>query len=59
VPHTANNPSLLVKPKGEICAVCHTEQRVAKGLHAATVTKGMVCTDCHNPHGGSNRYFLR
>jgi predicted CXXCH cytochrome family protein len=59
VPHTSSNPSLLVKPRGEICAVCHTESRVAKGLHATTVAKGMACTDCHNPHGGSNRYFLR
>ena len=34
LPHTSQNPSLLTKPKGELCGACHTEERVAKGLTA-------------------------
>lgn len=59
LPHTSQNPSLLVKPKGELCGVCHTEARVAQGLHASMNTKGLICTDCHDSHGGNDRFFLR
>jgi predicted CXXCH cytochrome family protein len=59
VPHTAQNPNLLVKPKGELCITCHAETRVAQGLHSKMVTMGVECTACHDPHGGNNRYFLR
>jgi len=59
LPHTSQNPNLLTKPKGELCGVCHTESRVALGLHDTMTTKGLACTDCHDPHGGNNRFFLR
>jgi predicted CXXCH cytochrome family protein len=59
LPHSSQNPSLLIKPKGQLCDVCHAEMRTARGLHATMITKGLVCTDCHDPHGGNNRFFLR
>jgi len=59
LPHSSQNPSLLVKPKGEICITCHVEARAAAAMHAKVVSNGMACTDCHDPHGGNNRYFLR
>jgi len=59
LPHTSQNPSLLTKPKRELCCVCHTEERVTQGLHATMNTRGLLCTDCHDPHGGNNRFFLR
>jgi predicted CXXCH cytochrome family protein len=59
LPHNSDNPSLLVKPKGELCAVCHTEPRAAAAMHAKVTANGMLCTDCHDPHGGNNHYFLR
>jgi predicted CXXCH cytochrome family protein len=58
-PHTADNPSLLHKPTAEICDPCHAEARGSSKLHTASRAKGMVCTECHDPHGGSNRFFLR
>ena len=59
VPHSSDNPSLLLKPKGEVCAACHVEPRLAEAMHAKVTSNGMVCTDCHDPHGGSNKFFLR
>jgi predicted CXXCH cytochrome family protein len=58
VPHNSQYQSLLKKPKGEICDSCHQEKRLAHGLHNMVKLKKMVCTDCHNPHGGNSRFFL-
>ena len=59
LPHSSNYPNLLVKPKEELCDVCHAEARLAKGLHSAVLGKNIMCTDCHNPHGGTVPFFLR
>ena len=59
VPHNSKYGKLLKKPKDQICGVCHQEQRVAQGLHGSAMSKGMVCTDCHNPHAGNERFFLQ
>ncbi|BCR03994.1 c-type cytochrome [Desulfuromonas versatilis] len=58
-PHSAANPSLLTAAKDEICAICHQERRMAAGMHEAVGEKGMVCVDCHDPHFGNARYFLK
>jgi predicted CXXCH cytochrome family protein len=58
-PHTADNPSLLLKPAEEVCDACHAEARGSSKLHTGSRAKGMACTDCHDPHGGSDRFFLR
>ena len=58
-PHTAENQNLLIKPPAELCDSCHAEARTSSKLHSSSRAKGMICTDCHDPHGGSNRFFLR
>jgi predicted CXXCH cytochrome family protein len=58
-PHTADNPALLLKPAADVCDACHAEARNSSKLHSASRTKGMICIECHDPHGGSNRFFLR
>ncbi|MEI6827847.1 MAG: cytochrome c3 family protein [Desulfuromonadales bacterium] len=58
-PHTSDNPTLLVNPAAEVCDTCHAEARSSSKLHTASRAKGIVCTDCHDPHGGSNRFFLK
>jgi predicted CXXCH cytochrome family protein len=57
-PHNSQYQSLLKKPIGELCENCHQEKRLAMKLHDTVKSKKMVCTDCHNPHGGNNRFFL-
>jgi predicted CXXCH cytochrome family protein len=57
-PHYSKYPSLLKKPKGEVCFVCHQEKRLAGKMHSLVTDRGLVCTDCHNPHAGNVRFFL-
>jgi predicted CXXCH cytochrome family protein len=59
LPHTSENPSLLIKSKAEICSVCHVESRLAVDMHAKVTKQGLACSDCHDPHGGNNHYFLK
>ncbi len=59
LPHTSNYESLLVRKKSELCAACHKEKRLAAEMHDRLVKKGMECTDCHNPHYGQAKYFLK
>ncbi|MDA8164541.1 MAG: hypothetical protein M0017_05880 [Desulfobacteraceae bacterium] len=59
VPHDSPYPFLLQKSKNEICQKCHTEPRVAAGMHKQVISHGMQCVDCHNPHSGNVRYFLQ
>ncbi len=59
LPHNSPNSNLLSRPRGEICSVCHTEERVAKGLHDNAQSRGIVCTECHDPHSANNSNFLK
>lgn len=59
LPHTSVHGSLLEQDKTDICSKCHQEQRLAALMHDRVVTRGMACTDCHDPHYGAARYFLK
>lgn len=59
LPHTSAHPSLLKASRDEICAVCHQESRLAAGMHDKVTEKTMACVDCHDPHFGNTRYFLK
>jgi predicted CXXCH cytochrome family protein len=58
-PHSSANKSLLKVDKGKLCAVCHKESRLAASMHDKVTASGLFCTDCHNPHAGNAKYFLR
>ena len=58
-PHNSPNPRLLNKTNGSLCGSCHNEQRLTQGMHGKVLAKGMTCTDCHDPHSGNNRFFLK
>lgn len=58
-PHSASAPSLLKTEKGKLCQTCHKEQRQASDMHSKVITAGMFCMDCHNPHAGHVKFFLR
>lgn len=59
LPHEASYPSLLARPAATLCDRCHSEGRAAAGMHDRIKKSGVVCIDCHDPHSGDNRYFLK
>lgn len=58
-PHSSNNKALLKVDKAKVCAVCHKEARLATAMHDKLAAAGLVCSDCHNPHAGPAKFFLR
>lgn len=59
LPHEGRYPSLLVREPGELCDKCHSEARNAAAMHAKIKATGVRCIDCHDPHSGDSRYFLK
>jgi DmsE family decaheme c-type cytochrome len=66
--HNPHNPAEkhdLVKPPNEVCLSCHESTRAdfAKTSHhpvdLADNRTGMLCTDCHDPHGGEEAAMLK
>jgi predicted CXXCH cytochrome family protein len=53
--------SLLKKPQPELCYGCHgnIQAQFTLPTHHRVPEGAMKCTDCHNPHGTSNRATLR
>lgn len=47
-------PRLLARAQPELCVRCHAEKRAQMLLpsHHPIREGRMLCTDCHNPHGG-------
>lgn len=58
-PHEAAFPSLLKAGKNQICSKCHREKRLASDMHDKLGAKGLLCTDCHDPHYGKAEFFLK
>jgi predicted CXXCH cytochrome family protein len=58
-PHTSGLPSLLKVAAADICATCHREERQAVSLHSTVASRGLVCVNCHSPHFGNVRFFLK
>jgi predicted CXXCH cytochrome family protein len=59
VPHNSKFPKLLKVSKEELCKTCHHEERLSKGMHDKVSSKNIACTDCHDPHSGNRKYFLK
>ncbi|MEA2109747.1 MAG: cytochrome c3 family protein [Pseudomonadota bacterium] len=59
LPHSSENTFLLEMDRNEICGKCHQEARLAVSMHEQVLTHGMACVDCHDPHFGQARYFLK
>jgi len=59
LPHSSTFPSLLRKSPEELCQSCHREDRLAATMHQRVGDRDMVCGECHGPHAGQVRYFLR
>ena len=59
LPHTSPHKALLERNETEICSKCHQERRQAARMHDRVIERGMTCIDCHDPHYGAARYFLK
>jgi predicted CXXCH cytochrome family protein len=59
LPHEASYPFLLARERSTLCDKCHQEKRLAAAMHDRFKTMGMVCVDCHDPHSGNSKYFLK
>ena len=59
LPHNSTFTGLLKTEKGKLCESCHREKRLTTGMHERFVARQMVCIDCHDPHFGEVRYFLK
>jgi predicted CXXCH cytochrome family protein len=58
-PHRSPLPHLLRTPPPKLCFQCHDRTPAgAKPAPCARPSDDARCTDCHNPHGGAERYFL-
>ena len=59
LPHNSQYPSLLKEDPDKICATCHQESRLATAMHDRFLVKTISCGECHDPHAGDARYFLK
>jgi len=57
-PHQSNEKGLLIKARGKLCFECHEEKDMAAvKAHAGQLQKS--CIDCHDPHLGADKFFLK
>lgn len=56
--HRSRYKGLLVDEPQKICIACHPTDTLTTGQHHATMDEKR-CIDCHDPHGGDDRYFLK
>jgi predicted CXXCH cytochrome family protein len=56
-PHRSAFQYLLVSPAREFCTYCHEPKEIySREAHRGITTD---CTECHNPHGSDNEFFLK
>ncbi len=59
LPHSSAHESLLIAAPEDICQTCHAEGRLAADMHDRFVVSLITCNQCHDPHVGNARYFLK
>jgi len=56
--HTSPFPNLLLADPVATCLNCHDREDLSAGEYHATLDQ-RSCTDCHDPHGSDNRFFVK
>jgi len=60
VPHYSEHKALLISEPSHICERCHDRSGLAQTVaHREAEQARASCTECHDPHGGGDRFFLR
>jgi predicted CXXCH cytochrome family protein len=57
LPHNTGIEKLLVRSGRELCLRCHDAQKIMTNQNHEG-TEEAFCTDCHNPHGGTDKFML-
>jgi len=55
--HRSSYPKVLVADAQTLCFLCHEMGELRTDAHHATMQEER-CIDCHDAHGGDDRYFL-
>ena len=56
-PHITETENLLLRKGTQLCLDCHNEALISENENHKN--KDVDCTECHNPHGGENRFFTK
>jgi predicted CXXCH cytochrome family protein len=55
--HDSKSENLLVRKGQQLCLYCHSESLdLKKGTHSEI--EDVNCIECHNPHGGEDKYIF-
>jgi predicted CXXCH cytochrome family protein len=55
--HKSLYPGVLITDAQSLCYRCHVTKELTIDEHHATMEEER-CIDCHDAHGGDDRYFL-
>ncbi len=55
--HRSGKEKLLIKTGQQLCYYCHETKQILKNEEHADI-EDADCTECHNPHGGDDRYMF-
>ncbi|MEN8118801.1 MAG: cytochrome c3 family protein [Bacteroidota bacterium] len=56
-PHMTKTKKLLIMQGSSLCLNCHNKELIFESDHHKNVDK--TCIDCHDPHGGEDRLFIK
>ncbi len=56
--HGSPYPGLLLVETNDTCYRCHDRQSTSAALYHAGL-ESRLCTECHDPHGGEDLFFLK
>ncbi len=56
--HRSLHPKMLQTEPSVLCYRCHLADDLTRGSHHETI-ESQLCFDCHDPHGGDDRFFLK
>ena len=56
-PHLSKNEYLLKFSNSKLCLNCHNIEDISQNKAHIAIDE-YTCKDCHNAHGGKDKYFL-